>query len=77
MERGLSSVVKEVTAQDRFAAMTRGFEVVLGENARVGPLLQELREIRHLFVVHVRSEMPGSPCRRIRALRICCDYRVD
>lgn len=44
----MPSVVK-VTVQDRFAAMTRGFEVGLGEYARAGSFPKELREIRQLL----------------------------
>ena len=38
----------KVTVQDRFAALTRGFEVVLWEYARAGSFLQELRGFRQL-----------------------------
>ena len=44
-----ATVAAKATFQDQFAALTRGFEVVLGENARVEPFLQELRNVRQLL----------------------------
>ena len=41
-----------VTFQDRFAALTRGFEVVLVGNVRAEVFLQELRDVRQLLFAY-------------------------
>ena len=40
----------KLTVQNRFAAMTRGFEVGFGEYDRAGPFLQELHEVRRMLL---------------------------
>ena len=42
----------KVTVEDSFTAMTRGFEVVLGEYGRAGSFLREWRDVRQLLFAH-------------------------
>ena len=54
MEKAALSAA-EVTVLDRFAALTWGFEVDLGECARAGYFLQEGREVRQLLFAYAAT----------------------